>query len=73
MDPHTVTSDVCLAVDIYGPKQRNDDPQCGMDTHWMYSRQNPLVAVGSEVVGRGLPFKRFPIPPFAFEGKLELP
>ena len=31
MYPCTVPLDVCLAVDIYGPKQRNGDPLCGTD------------------------------------------
>ena len=31
MDPHTVASDVCLAMDIYGPILMSGDPLCGMD------------------------------------------
>ena len=26
MDPHTVPADVCLIMDIYGPKWRKGDP-----------------------------------------------
>ena len=31
MDLHTVPSDVCLAMDIHGPKWRNGHPLCSMD------------------------------------------
>ena len=42
-DPHTVPSDVCLAMNIYSPKQRNGDPLCGTDM--------PLDIVHTEFLG----------------------
>ena len=69
MDLHKVPSDVCLAMEIYSPKQRNDDPLCGTDMLWTLSRWNSLGAEGLEVVEVGLPL--YKLHPCTSVGQLE--
>ena len=52
-NPHAVSSDICLAMDIYSPKWGDSDPQCSADMpHRCHPGGTPL---GLEAVERVSP------------------
>ena len=50
VDPHTVPSDICVAMNIDGPKWRNGDPPCAIDMPLDISQTEFLGAVGLQAV-----------------------
>ena len=62
MDSHTMPSDVCVAMYIDGPKQRNGNPPCGTDMPLDIIQRECLGVGRVEGCRRSDPFTASPFP-----------
>ena len=68
MDLYIVPLDVCLAINVYGPKWGMETLCVVQKCPWMSSRQNSLGAVGSGAAEGVIPLSAHPSPLVSLQG-----